>query len=297
MGGPDPASRTRAWVFVAIWVALSLFVVLRAGGRDRGVISDHREFGRRLLSGEDLYAPYLEDKPLHPVYPPSFGLLTAPFAKMDERSARYAWAALQVAAIGVVLMVLGEALARHAPDLLAHRQALLLLTVAVTGRYILRDTHGGGGNLVNLAFALAAWQASQSRRDTLAAVLLGFSLATKPTTAILLPVLAVIGHVRLAIGSLCAAVAFLGVSLWIHGHGLAPFERWAEGALAYGANDDLFAPPHLGLPPFTWMNQCLRCMVVRYLGTVPEPFASQVPGFVQGVGLPDHVTAWIARVL
>ncbi len=291
-----PASRTRR-VWIAIWIVLGMFLVVRTGGRDRGVITDHLEFGRRLFAGDELYAPYLEDKPLHPVYPPSFGLLTAPFTLMPERAARYAWGVLQVGAIGVIGWWLAEMLRRARPELVPRTHALLALTAVLAGRYVLRDTHGGGGNLINLALALGAFACAERRHTLPAALLLGFSLATKPTTALLVPVLALMGHVRVAVSGLAIACGFVGLALLVHGRGTEPLDRWIEGALAYSAQQDVFAPPHLELPPFTWMNQCLRCAVARYFGTVPNEYAAEVPGFFQGLGLPVAVTAWIARIL
>lgn len=283
-------------VFVAIWIALAVFLVLRTGPRDRGVIIDHLEFGRRLIAGEELYAPYLEDKPLHPVYPPSFGLLTAPFAACGERAARWLWGLAQVLALAVVLRALARALADQRPDLARHTHVLLLLTIVLLSRYVLRDAHGGGGNLINLAFAVAAFCAAEARRPLRAALLLGFSLATKPTMALLVPVFFAMGHGRAALGSLAALVGFVGIALALNGQGLAPFRQWLEGSLAYAAQTDLFAPPAQGFPPFAWMNQSLRCMVARVFGDMPADFAAQVPGFVPGLGLSATTCAWIARI-
>jgi hypothetical protein len=290
-------SPARRRALLALWILLGALLVLRTAGRDRGVITDHLEFGRRLFAGEALYAPYLEDRPLHPVYPPSFGLLTGPFSLLPERGARIAWGLAQVAALAGIGLFLSAALRRAAPDLTPRIHLLLGLTAVLAGRYLLRDTHGGGGNLINLALALGAFDLAERRRDLPAALLLGASLATKPTTALLVPVLLVMGHARLALAGTAAALGLVGLALAVHGQGLAPLRTWAEGAFAYATQPDLFAPPHLGLPPFTWMNQCLRCAVARYLGEVPAELAAQVPGFVQGAGWPPAVTAWIARGL
>src|SRR5687767_7972350 len=94
---PHLPARPRAWTW--LWLLLALALVVRTSVRERGVITAHLEFGRRLLSGQDLYAPYLEARPLHPPYPPSFGLLTAPFSLLPERAARVAWGLLQVGAL------------------------------------------------------------------------------------------------------------------------------------------------------------------------------------------------------
>lgn len=298
---PGPEKSRRA--FVVGWVLLATFLVLRTAGRDRGVITDHVEFGRRLLAGLPLYAPYLDDHPLHPVYPPSFGLLTGPFSWLPERGARIAWGLLQVGALFGVGAFLASMLRRTRPALVATRPLIthtaFALTMVLGARYVLRDTHGGGGNTINLAFALAAFAAAERGRNLLAAAALGFSLATKPTAALLLPVLLCLGHTRAAIGAALSAGLFALASLLVQGidQGLADWGRWFEGALAYAGQTDLFAPPHLELPPFTWMNQSLRCAVTRYLGTTPDEFASLVPGFVQGLGLAPGTTALVARAL
>ncbi|MBI5849552.1 MAG: DUF2029 domain-containing protein [Planctomycetes bacterium] len=282
-------------LFVAIWIALAVLLVLRTGPRERGVIVDHLEFGRRLVTGAELYAPYLDDKPLHPVYPPSFGLLTAPYAACGETAARWLWGITQVIALAVILRAFAKALAAHRPELVRHSHLLLLLTVLLLSRYLLRDTHGGGGNLINLAFAVGALTAAERGRTALGAVLLGFSLATKPTMALLVPCFLLLGHARVALGSIVAFAGFVAIALWIHGRGMAPFTDWLAGSLAYGAQVDLFATPERGFPPFTWMNQSLRCAVVRFFGEVPADFARQVPGFMPGFGLAHATTAWLAR--
>ncbi|MBK8977019.1 MAG: DUF2029 domain-containing protein [Planctomycetes bacterium] len=286
----------RAHVWQLAWCALGVFLVLRTGRRTRGVITDHLEFGRRLAAGEWLYAPFQDHRPLHPVYPPSFGLLTWPFAELGERIARYAWGLLQVGALWVIGVVLLDWLRARRPGLWPRRHLLLALVCALAGRYVLRDTHGGGGNLINVALVLGAAACAERGRWRAGALLLGLSLATKPTMALFVPVLWLCGHRRAAAGSLAIAGGLAALAVAINAQGLEPFRYWAEGALAYGRQQDLYAPALHDLPPFTWMNQSLRCMVARYLGTVPAAYAAQVPGFVQGAGLAPDVTATIARL-
>jgi len=289
-----------------LWGLLGVALLYRATGRSRGVITDHLEFGRRLFSGDNLYAPYLDPTPLHPVYPPSFGLLTAPFSLVDhllgEVAARFAWISLQVLALFVIGLCLRDFLRRVAPQLLPrHLHVILFVTALTTLRYILRDTHGGGGNLINLALLLGALKLATDdhARPILAGLLLGFSLATKPTGVLIVPLLWLFGQRRAAGSAVLAAVLFLGAALAVHGHGFGPFLRWFDGSVAYTGTTDLFAEPEQGFPRFTWMNQSLRCLVARYLGTVPPEFAAQVtdPFFFQGLGLPLQATAWISRGL
>ncbi len=287
-----------------LWGLLGAVLIYRASGRSRGVITDHLEFGRRLFSGDTLYAPYLEPGPLHPPYPPAFGLLTAPFSLLNEAlgetAARFGWICVQILALFAIGLCLRDFLRRVAPRLEArHLHLILFVTAVVALRYILRDTHGGGGNLINLALILVAlkFATTDPARPVLAGLLLGFSLCTKPTGILMVPLLWLFGHRRAASYSLLAAALFLGAALLIHGHGFDPFLLWFDGSVAYAGMTNLFAEPEQGFPPFTWMNQSLRCLVARYLGTVPAEFADQVPGFFPGLGLPHLATAWISRGL
>lgn len=290
-------SEPRTWsdrVFPWVWAALGVLLVIRTGIRDRGVITDHLEFGRRVLQGLDLYAPFAEaGKPLHPPYPPSFGLLTAPFSLLPETVARFAWGLTQVLALWWIGVRLRGWLAALAPQHLPRVHWLLLGAAAIGSRYILRDTHGGGGNLINLALVLGALHHAERGRPMAAGALLGFSLATKPTGILLLPLLLLFGRRAAAAATVLWGLSFLGLALGLLGQGLAPLERWLGGTLAYARQVDLFATPAEGFPPFTWMNQSLRCALARYFGEVPPAFAGQVPGWFPGLGLPAADVAWL----
>ncbi|MHC4516172.1 MAG: glycosyltransferase family 87 protein [Planctomycetota bacterium] len=286
-----------------LWGFLGAVLIYRATGRSRGVITDHLEFGRRLFNGDNLYAPYLDPGPLHPVYPPSFGLLTAPFTLLNETlgetAARFAWVTVQMLALYVIGLCLRDLLRKVAPKLEPLQHVMLFVTAVVTLRYILRDTHGGGGNLINLALILGAVRLATAdrARPLLAGIVLGFSVCTKPTGILIVPLLWLFGHRRAASFAVLAAGLFLGAALLIHGHGFNPFLAWYDGSVAYAGMTNLFVEPEKGFPRFTWMNQSLRCLAARYTGTVPPEFAAQVPGFFQGLGLPHQATAWIGRGL
>lgn len=298
VGPPKPSlppERIWPFIWVGIWAALGLALVVRTGIRDRGVITDHLEFGRRLLHGLDLYAPYLDPGPLHPPYPPSFALLTAPFSLLPERLARFAWGILQVGALLGIGVSLKSVLTRWAPALRPHLHLLLFGTALVCSRYILRDTHGGGGNLINLALCLLAYTAANRSRPGCAGLLLGVSLATKPTQVLLLPLFALFGYRQAVAWACVTAVSLALTSLCLLRFDTSAWERWISGSLAYASTTDLFATPDLGFPPFTWMNQCLRCMTSRYLGTVPAGLAAEVPGFFPGLGWEGPAIAWVSR--
>ena len=304
-----PSPRTR-WLWVLLWCTLAAVLVARAARRpeSRGVILDHLEFGRRLLHGEDVYGPWRSDpdapvRPLHAPYPPSFGLLVAPFSAIDEafghRAARATWALLQVGCLVATALVLRRRTLAQTTVAGPHMWHVLWLLLFVLGaRFVLRDTHGGGGNLINLGLCLLAFDAAERERPRRAGLWLGLSLATKPTQIWLLPVLLLLGRGR-AVGwtLVCGAGAVL-LTLALQRFELAPWWRWFEGSWRLGTQGDAFAVPALDFPPFEWMNQSLRCAVARWCGTVPDEFAARVAwGVPPGLGLSLPVVVGITRGL
>lgn len=306
------AGKRRLWWLV--WIALAVVLAGRATSRKptRGVLLDHLEFGRRALHGEDLYGPWrsaadAEPGPLHAPYPPSFALLTVPFhlvdAALGPRAARLSWALLQLASLAALALALREllapraqALARAAPSPW-HWQWLWLGTFLLGARFVLRDTHGGGGNAINTALAVGAFAAAERGRERLGGALLAFSLVTKPTMVWLVPVLWLLGRRRAVVGTALAALAMLLVAAALCRFDMAPWTRWALGSWALMTQADPWAVPAHGFPPFAWMNTALRLCVARWCGDVPAPYAALVPGGVgPGLGLDVATVGLLARL-
>ena len=292
---PATTWKSRAWL--AFWTILGCYLIVRTGIRDRGVITDHLEFGRRVLQGLELYAPFGDSAFLHPPYPPSFGLLTAPFSLLPERLARFAWGMLQVGCIWILGLQIRTWVRLYMPEVLPRLNWLYLFVAILVSRYLLRDTHGGGGNLINLTLILSCLELARQKRDISAGVLLGISLATKPVAVLVLPLLWLLGHRRTLSMAIVTAAGCMGLALMMLGQGMGPFLQWFDGSAAYAAMPDLFATPEYGFPPFTWMNQCLRCGMARLLCEVPASLATEVPGFAQGLGLAPATASWITRGL
>lgn len=309
----QPAVARRIWWLV--WLALAVVLAGRAASRkpSRGVLLDHVEFGRRALHGEDLYGPWrssenAEPGPLHAPYPPSFALLTVPFHLLDaafgQRAARLGWALLQLASLVALALALRELLAPRA-QALAHAGAppwrwrwqwLWLGAFLLGARFVLRDTHGGGGNAINTALAVGAFLGAERGRDRTAGALLAFSLVTKPTMVWLAPVFWLAGR-RRALGWTAAwAAAFLLLAFALCRGDLAPWARWLAGSWALMTQADPWADPAFGFPRFAWMNTSLRLCVARWCGEVPAEFAARVPGGIaDGIGFAAPTVAWLTR--
>ncbi len=283
------------WTWV--WIALAAFVALRALGRPphRGVLLDHLEFGRRLLHGEDVYGPWqpspdAASKPLHAPYPPSFGLLTAPFALLDQwfglRAARLAWVLLQIGALVALFRALRAMPNAPAPPTPQQQRWVMLLALALLSRLILRDMHGGGGNLINVAMCTLAFAHAERDQPRRAGWWLGLSLATKPTQGLLVLLLLAQGRMRVVLHTLTALVVCVLASLMLLRLDFGPWLRWLEGALAMAAQQDAFATPALQWPEFEWMNQSLRCALARWLTDVPSDLSARVAwGVTPGLSL------------
>lgn len=302
---PSPATR---WAL--FWLVCATLLVVRAGSRpdSRGVILDHLEFGRRLLHGEDVHGPWLSDpdapiRPLHAPYPPSFGLLTAPFSALaavaGTRAARVAWALLQVGC----LLAIAHTLRRRTSPLEPPGRTtawhwLWLGTFLLGSRFLLRDTHGGGGNLINLALCLLALDDAERDRPRRAGFWLGLSLATKPTQAILVFVFLALGRLRVVGWTAVVGASLVLATLALQRFDTGPWLRWIEGTWRFSTQTDAFAVPAFEFPPFEWMNQSLRCAVARWCGDVPTDLAARVTlGIAPGLGLDAASCAGITRGL
>lgn len=297
-------------LWLLLWVVLAGALVYRAGRRpdSRGVILDHLEFSRRLAHGEDVNGPWKSDpdaplRPLHAPYPPSFGLLTAPFSVVAEtcgvRAARIAWASMQVVCLLTVALVLRRRTTGPPPSTATNYwHVLWLCTFVVGARFVLRDTHGGGGNIVNLALCLLAFDDAERGRERRAGLWLGLSLVTKPTQLWLLPVFLCFGRPRVVAAAVGTAIAGVAVTIALQRFDVAPWLRWIEGSWRIATQADAFATPALDFPAFEWMNQSLRCGLARWLGTVPAEFAARVTlGVPAGLGLDVSTVAMFGRGL
>jgi Glycosyltransferase family 87 len=304
---PQPRRR---WLAILLLILLGAFLVQRATRRKQGPVHRNRLFASLVWQGQ---SPYPAGEPIHAPYPPSYGFLMGPLLLPPIQVARITWAILQLFCLLLLYrlaMRWWETVdtSQFSQTSLSPRgppQLVLLLSLLLVSRYLLRDMSGGGGNLiygtlVALACIRPGEQPGEDKRPWLG-IGLGLVLGLKPTPLLFLPWLAMRGRnrtlgVAILTALLChiAPITTLGPDLWI-----SSYTHWAEGAWLYSGQTDLFATPSHDFPPFTWMNQSLRCAVTRYLTTVPHDLTAEIPRslFFQGIGLSAITAGWVNRLV
>lgn len=249
---------------------VGLALIVRAARKDSGVLLDNQQWGARFLAREDPYLDPAADERMHGPYPPSLAWVAVPLAALPTGMARVAWAGLQVGALVVFFRLVRDRLARHWPGLRPHASVVFALALVLVSRYVLRDTAGGGGNLVYAALALFGLELALRGREGWAGLPLALSLVIKPNLALLCLFLGLRRRWRALASTLgMTLVLFLLPGLYFGPRSYAQLAtRWAGDALEYARRDDLFAQGSVpsGLPPpRDGMNQSLAESVHRLL--------------------------------
>ena len=302
------ASRWRVAI-VVLWLVVTGLLVARALHKARraeqrssatkthGAIERNQRFALRVWRGEDPYAT----PPLHAPYPPSYGIVLGPLAILPTKFTRVLWVVLQMLVLVAVLRALAawwQSANERAPPPWVFLAAILLVS-----RYLLRDTHSGGGNLVWAGLVL--WTCLQAAQPLGAdskpwrGLGLGIVLAAKPTPILFVPWLWINGRRKTVLVALASAVllhlvpiATLGLDGWSEA-----YARWFGASWAYATQSDVFATPAFDFPEFSWMNQSLRFAVARFTTAVPSEHAIDSAWFFGGLGLSHEMASWITRAL
>jgi hypothetical protein len=287
---------SRERVLAILFGVLLVALVARAARKEGGVLERNRAFGERFLAGDDPYYDPARGKRIHGPYPPSFALAAAPLALLPELAARIAWASLQAGAL-VLFWRLCRARARALGETVERRASVCFaLALLLASRFLLRDTAGGGGNLIFGALAWLGIERALAGASLSAGAPLALSLVLKPNLAPVLLVLAARRKWR-ALGATLAVAAILFLLPaasygWTSYLGLG--ERWLASTADYAALDDptrAEAVPE-GMPlSEEGGNQSLRELVRRTCVAATEPGAEDV----HLVALSARTAAWIAR--
>jgi len=277
---------------------LALVLVVRASRKDGGVLRRNHQWGERFLAHEDPYYDPAHGQREHGPYPPSMAWVAAPLAALPLLPARILWASLQVGALVLLYRMLRRRTAELWPALERHVPALYGLALVLASRFLLRDTAGGGGNLIYAALALGSVELALRGRETLAGWPLALSLVLKPNLAPFVLFLGLRKRWR-AVASTLGATALLYAlpGLYYGPEAYAKLSlRWARDVLHFVELDELHSSALVpdGLPPAEdGMNQDLREAVYRLLRPPGDSGAYDV----HVVELSPEAASWVARAL
>jgi hypothetical protein len=280
-----------------LFVALALLIVARAAHKHLGVLARNQQWGERFLAHQDPYFDTAHGVREHGPYPPSMAWMAAPLACLPTLAARVVWALLQVVALALFTRRLGRLTAELWPTLAPHAPPLFALALLLVSRFFLRDTAGGGGNLVYGYLAFAGVDAALRGRAR-GGVSLAASLVLKPNLAPLLLFLALRRRWRaLAVTLGTGAVLFCAPGLYYGPSAYAALAvRWGHDVIDYVSLEDLHSGALVpdGLPPAEdAMNQSLREAVHRVLRPPGDSGATDVHLFEVSPG----AASWVARGL
>jgi len=277
-------------------VLLSLVLVVRAARKDGGVLRRNQQWGERFLHHEDPYFDPVHQNREHGPYPPSLALMAAPLSLVPTLPARVLWTALQVGALLLLFELLRRRTREHWPALEPHASVLFALALVLVSRFLLRDTAGGGGNLIYATLVVWGVELALRGREWAGGVPIALSLVLKPNLAPFVLFLALRRRWRAVASTLLACAALYALpGLYYGPRAYAELSvHWVKDVTNFVELDELHerALVPAGMPPAEdGMNQDLREAVFR----VFRPPGDSGAYDVHLVELSPEAASWVAR--
>lgn len=271
-------------LFIAIVLLVVAIQAIVIGNRrltHGGDFDVSREFGRRLLAGEPLYAGGL-----HYPYMPAAALYFAPLALLPPGLALALRYATALACLWLTLRLLHRMVATESPTPLP-RLALAAPTLLLASHYLLRDLDDGGPHLILLAMLMGGIFSIWRGRTLAGAGWLGLAAALKASNALFVPFFVWRRQWNLAAATAAALLfwtllplAWMGsASWWLHQREWAAIAAAsATGAPEAGARES----------EERVQNQALRPVLERYFA----PLGARLPAYMIVLALLGLVGWW-----
>ncbi|MCF8145008.1 MAG: DUF2029 domain-containing protein [Deltaproteobacteria bacterium] len=266
------------WIPIAIGAGWFLWEWVTILVGVRGDFPNHWELGRRIVSGEYIYAHNLNF-----VYPPFWAMAHAPLVIFGSPKV-----AQLVAYPFIVLwlVILFQSLIRLTRQQMPLSGKALFWVVtaalALAGQFVTRDLPEAGVNTMLVALSWLAVALWSDRRDIAAGILLGFATALKCTPLLFIAYFALKREWRVTLYALAALAVFSLSPIILMGpqgyHEAA--SSWVRGVI-HGVSDP--DPSRGVLGEEKVINIALRPALARYLMHLPyghlgRPETSDVPG-------------------
>jgi hypothetical protein len=280
-------------------VAVHGLVVAQRRTQHPGDFDISREFGRRFLADEPLYAGGL-----HYPYMPSAAMAFAPLALVDARVAFVARYGVALACLWLSLRLLECLLVPRRPRVGTQRMSIAALTLLLGAHYIIRDLDDAGPHLILLGILVTGIYSAAQHRTTLAGLCFGLAAAIKAPAMLFLPFLLWKRRWPLLLASILATAAWVALpALWMGaGNWWVQQRQWAGIVAASVAGRPL---PAAAENERRVQNQALKPALMRYLAPEtqdpPHPLApgggpppvALAPGIANGIAS----TAMLALVV
>ena len=278
------------WLAIAIGAAWLTVVWVQIVVAPRGDFPRHWEQGRRLLTGELIYADGL-----NVVYPPFWALAHAPLTILSAHTAQVVVYPLSVLALALLLRSLADV--SWPPLPLRAERAFWAATaaVALAAPFVSRDLPEVGVNTALVALSWLAVGLWSRGRDVAAGVSLGLAGALKCTPLLFVAYFALKRQWRVVAVSALAFATFTLSPALVQGPG--PYARTMEAWLATVWRGVTEPDPSRGpLGEHKVENLALRPALARYLMRLPpghlgRPESSDVPARPHRAPSPYYVHA------
>jgi Glycosyltransferase family 87 len=170
-----------------------------------------RQAAVRALQAEPLYR--VEDGHYQFKYLPTFALVMAPFAALDQDAAKMLWYAILV---GLLVALLRWSVV-SLPDRRLSQLTLMSITVILMAKFYMHELLLGQTNLLLGALLMAALLAVQRHRPVTAGSLVGAAVFVKPYALILVPWLLMTGGWRAITMAISVVAAGLLLPVAVYG--------------------------------------------------------------------------------
>jgi alpha-1,2-mannosyltransferase len=197
----------RQRIFIAACIAVVVVqwvVIAQRRATHLGDFDVSREFGRRFLAHEDLYAGGL-----HYPYMPTAAMYFSPFALLDPTVGLALRYVIALGCLWLTLHLLHTMVRERSPAMASQELTIGALSVLLASHYVIRDLDDGGPHLMLLAMLVGGIYSAWKGHEYRAAAWFGLATALKVPAALFVPFLLLKRRWRLA------AATMLATACWI----------------------------------------------------------------------------------
>jgi alpha-1,2-mannosyltransferase len=275
-------------VACVIVVAVQWVVIVHRRAAHVGDFDVSREFGRRFLAHEDLYAGGL-----HYPYMPAAAMYFSPFALIDANVGLALRYTVALGCLWLTLHLLHTMTRARSAAVASLGLAIGALSVLLAAQYVIRDLDDGGPHLILLAMLVGGIYSAWKGQDRRAGAWFGLAIALKATAALFVPFFLWKRRWRLAAAAVVATLCWIVLpAVW-----MGPSSWWRQQrewtrVVAGSLTGNPIAVAEASETRV--QNQALRATVVRYLQTRVGPPRANTLATATLLGL-IGVFAWWAR--